>query len=290
MRQLLSPKQVAASVGVSESSLKRWCDQGLIPIERTPGGHRRIRLRDAMQFIRDRGDRIVEPQVLGLPPGVQNSAADLSECVSPLTVALDSGDVQAARQIILSCYMGRARISEICDQLVTPVMHKLGHEWECGRLEVFQERRACEVVNQLLYELQTIAPSPGETAPIAIGGSPEGDQYRLATLMVSLALVEEGWQAISLGSNLPFETLANAAKKHNPRLLWLSLSSPIPADKMLAGLQMLRAALDPDAAVLLGGQALPPEVARAAPWCEVCNSLGEMQRRVRTLGRSAPGA
>ena len=38
MNELVSPKQVAHAMGVSESSLKRWCDQGLIPTVRTAAG------------------------------------------------------------------------------------------------------------------------------------------------------------------------------------------------------------------------------------------------------------
>jgi predicted site-specific integrase-resolvase len=30
-RGLLTPKQVARAIGVSESSLKRWCDKGVLP-------------------------------------------------------------------------------------------------------------------------------------------------------------------------------------------------------------------------------------------------------------------
>ena len=49
--QLLSPKQVARALGVSESSLKRWCDKGLIPTERTAGGHRRLPLAGVLDFL-----------------------------------------------------------------------------------------------------------------------------------------------------------------------------------------------------------------------------------------------
>ncbi len=40
--ELLTTRQVATELQVSESSIKRWCDLGLIPTQRTAGGHRRI--------------------------------------------------------------------------------------------------------------------------------------------------------------------------------------------------------------------------------------------------------
>ncbi|HEX9106572.1 MAG TPA: MerR family DNA-binding transcriptional regulator, partial [Longimicrobiales bacterium] len=48
----LSPRELAEAVGVSESSLKRWADRGVLAVERTAGGHRRIPLGEAVRFIR----------------------------------------------------------------------------------------------------------------------------------------------------------------------------------------------------------------------------------------------
>ena len=53
MKSVLSPKELAAAIGVSESTLKRWADDGLIVFSRTAGGHRRIRLAEAIRFIRE---------------------------------------------------------------------------------------------------------------------------------------------------------------------------------------------------------------------------------------------
>ena len=37
-----SPKEIAKALGVSQASIKRWVDRGLIEAEKTAGGHRRI--------------------------------------------------------------------------------------------------------------------------------------------------------------------------------------------------------------------------------------------------------
>ena len=52
MRDLLTPKQVARAIDVSESSIKRWCDKGVIPTQYTAGGHRRITMADTLEFLR----------------------------------------------------------------------------------------------------------------------------------------------------------------------------------------------------------------------------------------------
>ena len=66
MKQTLSPRELARALGVSESSLKRWADDGKIRFSRTVGGHRRIAVSDALQFARDAKLPLVRPDVLGL--------------------------------------------------------------------------------------------------------------------------------------------------------------------------------------------------------------------------------
>jgi len=73
VKQTLSPKDLAAAVGVSESSLKRWADDGSILVTRTEGGHRRIAVGEAIRFIRESKLQLVRPGVLGLGGFLQPS-------------------------------------------------------------------------------------------------------------------------------------------------------------------------------------------------------------------------
>jgi excisionase family DNA binding protein len=65
MKELITPKQVARAIGVSESSLKRWCDRGLIPTVRTAGGHRRLPISGVLSYLRETGHEMVRPELLG---------------------------------------------------------------------------------------------------------------------------------------------------------------------------------------------------------------------------------
>ena len=66
MKQSLSPRELGQAIGVSESSLKRWADEGRIKFARTTGGHRRIVLTEAVRFIRQAGMPVLRPHLLGL--------------------------------------------------------------------------------------------------------------------------------------------------------------------------------------------------------------------------------
>jgi excisionase family DNA binding protein len=49
--KLLSVGQAAEFLGVSTASLRKWSDQGLVPVYRTPGGQRRYSPADLQRFI-----------------------------------------------------------------------------------------------------------------------------------------------------------------------------------------------------------------------------------------------
>ena len=72
-RPHLSPKQIAQVLNTSESSVKRWCDQGRIPMVRTAGGHRRVPLAGLAEYLRDTGQNLPsefsqdDPDTIGGP-------------------------------------------------------------------------------------------------------------------------------------------------------------------------------------------------------------------------------
>lgn len=285
MKELLSPKQVAASIGVSESSLKRWCDQGVIASERTPGGHRRIRVGEVVRFLREQKHPIVRPEVLGLPPGSGEGPRTIAKATRSLLEALTSGDSHRARRLVFDLYLSGVSVVSLCEQVVGPAMHSIGDEWECGGIEVFQEHRACEIVNRLLYDLRSILPPAEPGAPLAIGGTPPGDPYRLASLMVELVLVDEGWETVSLGSSLPFGTMAAAATTHEPSLFWLSVTHADDADALRRGFDGFLDTTPTSMQVVIGGQGVDPWLSDRADGERVhrCDDLESLLQTVSVM-------
>jgi excisionase family DNA binding protein len=50
--RLLNVGQAAAYLGVSAASVRKWSNQGLVPVYRTPGGQRRFSTDDLDEFMR----------------------------------------------------------------------------------------------------------------------------------------------------------------------------------------------------------------------------------------------
>jgi excisionase family DNA binding protein len=50
--RLLNVGRAAAYLGVSAASLRKWSNDGLVPVYRTPGGQRRYSVEDLDEFMR----------------------------------------------------------------------------------------------------------------------------------------------------------------------------------------------------------------------------------------------
>lgn len=61
--RLLTPAQVAVLLGVDPKTVRRWSNEGRLPVNRTPGGHRRFRYSDIQPFLTADHNPIVTEEV-----------------------------------------------------------------------------------------------------------------------------------------------------------------------------------------------------------------------------------
>ena len=275
--KLLTPKQVAQAIGVSESSLKRWCDQGKIPMICTAGGHRRLPLEGVLEFIRTSKRSLVDPEAIYLESRVARAPRSVPAARKAFEAALIAGDEGSARQTVLDMFLAGQRLSVIGDEVIAPSFQAIGELWECGELEVFRERLACRMCSRILAELRGLMPIPKAAAPTALGGTYAGDFYELATTLAELVLRENGWQATSLGSSLPRDTLIAAIGEHRPRLFWLSMSYIADEEQFLSDYAGLYEAAAGKTALVVGGRALSDSVRRRMKYAAFCDNLQHLE-------------
>lgn len=225
MKPVLSPKELAQAIGVSESSLKRWADEGLIRASRTSGGHRRILIGDALRFCRQTRTPIVRPELLGLPDlsAINVDCETLGSDAERLYAYLETGRVAEARGFILSLYLGGQEVSEIIDGPVSGALRRLGELWKHGPEGIYLEHHASDICVQALNQLRLLLVQE-QPVRVAIGGAPAGDPYIIPSLSVATVLTAEGFDAINLGPNTPFEAFEAAVRRQKPQLAWLTIS------------------------------------------------------------------
>ncbi len=258
--QNYTPKQIARALGVSESSLKRWCDRGILPTIRTAGGHRRIALTAVLDYLRGTGRPLVRPEILGLPATSGTGTRVIDRARDRLRIALLEGDLAICRQVIFDLFLAKQSISTIGDRVIGPAFFDIGASWEAGEIEVYQERRACEIMQRVLHELEMAVPQGTDNTRLALGGTPEGDTYALATALVALVIRQKGWRAISLGSNLPFDTMLSAIRTLEPRLFWISASYVPDEARFIEDYELFYQEASQLTWLSLGGRAIHPEM------------------------------
>ncbi len=283
MNKLVTPKQVARSLGVSESSVKRWCDQGEIATHYTAGGHRRIAVSTVLTLVRDGKYSLVTPEALGLPATSGQTIRVVQRAREQLTEALLEGKEARCRQIIFDLYMSGQRPSAICDEVVAAAFTDIGERWSCGAAEIYQERRGCEIALHIMHDLEALLAPIREDGPLALGGAAAGDQYSLGTKMVELVLRDAEWNAVSLGDNLPFSTLDAAIANNRPKLFWLSCSYIDDQAEFLAGYSALHEKFNAEVAFVVGGNALTHELRRKMQFSAYCDNMQHLDGFARTL-------
>ncbi|MCU0290889.1 MAG: excisionase family DNA-binding protein [Thermoanaerobaculaceae bacterium] len=256
MGRHLTSRELARVLGVSESSVKRWVDDGTIRATRTAGGHRRIARADAIRFIRTTRAPVLAPELLGLP----DVAATLSDQRSSgrenerLLDYLVAGSSAEARGLIQALYLQGENVASIIDGHVRVAMERIGELWLERPDGIFIEHRATDICIHALGQLRGTFPSAAQ-GPVALGGAPGGDPYLLPSLAISIVLAEDGYQAINLGPNTPFDTLRRAAEDLRPRLVWVTVGSLTKAEVLEQEVTALAAAIKPlGSSLTVGGR------------------------------------
>ncbi len=260
MDQYISPKKIAAAIGVSESSVKRWVDEGKLKASRTEGGHRRILVRDALDYLRTHDLPLVDPSAVGL----DEAAGRLFDRVAReedrdvFVRSVLEGEAESARSILMARYLQGESVATLCDYPLAESLRQVGLLWKHGPEGIHIEHRATEICIGALNFLGTVIPKPGAEAPLALGCSPAGDPYRIPSLMAGLVLGSVGWREMNLGSDLPVEALVKAMERHRPGLVWISFSSKSAAERFRSEHGPIPAAASAlGARLVVGGGACP---------------------------------
>ena len=116
-------------------------------------------------------------------------------------------------------------LDQVCSELITPTMWKIGQLWADRVVTVSVEHFATNFFRALLTNLLHVTPStPG--APTALVCCAPGEPHELAPLMLALFLRRSGIRVVYLGQNIEIEGLLQSVRKLAPALLCISLTMP----------------------------------------------------------------
>ena len=252
----LSTAAAARALGVGVSTIKRWVDDGILPAHRTSGGHRKLLRAEILSLARQGKLPIVDIAPL-LSAGADDEL-DPAVLRTALTRATLSGDESRILALLRRARDVAMPLDALADHVIAPVMERVGNEWECQRIDVWQEHRGTQLIAAALHDwLGEIAPPASHHRPLAIAAAPAGDPYFLALLLVQMALIDSGWHVVNLGPNTPLASLEASIEKLRPRLVCLSVSHLADTPQFLREYRSLQQrASRLGAAIAVGGQAM----------------------------------
>jgi methylmalonyl-CoA mutase cobalamin-binding subunit len=258
------------------------------------GGHRRIPLTEAIRFIRERKVTVVRPDLLGWPDllpgpagGAGEGAATPQADREQLVAAMEVGHGRQVHSMVLGWYLGGRSLAELCDGPLRCAMHAMGNLWRQCEQGILVEHRATEWCAQALAQVRSMMPAPGQEAPVAIGGAPEEEAHGLGSAMAAAILRECGYHDTNFGAFTPIRLLANMAREHRARLVWLSVTMPPDARAKKETAELSRQLESDGATLVLGGQNADECTPRGQSNVQVLRTMSELAAFAR--GFAPPG-
>lgn len=203
--------EVAQMWNVSESTVKRWTDLGLLRCVRSPGGHRRFRLEDLIEFQHQRAF-----EATGLlstneweEPNLENwlNCRNFQKVRELLLYLAAQNQRSKVSGLLDRLYLRGMALEEIYEEVLAPVPALTG---AAGAIDGFSE-------GQSLLARNLIEEALNHLGPRLIRRRPNGRQVlcaapvsgcRLPLTFLTRLLEVEGWETLYLGDEVPLGTMS----------------------------------------------------------------------------------
>jgi len=292
----LSTQEVAALLNVTETTVKRWADEGRIPCSRTIGGHRKFILSNIIEFASRNGIALRG----GTPPDLEDSSMQLLRLgvelhdYEKLAEVLFQESLKADReplfQFLTFVYEHGISFAEIADYVVRPAFARIGELWSAGQLAIDQEHGASEALIEALIRFAPELHQKPRNGYSAVCASPSTELHEIGLRTIAYTLESEGWRVRYLGHNTPLDSLRSFVRTAAPDLVCLSLTRFDHQDSTIQEIRTLSTELHAKGAklVLGGNNSGALQMLALGDDC-LCSSAQDLIRYTRDTFSLKPG-
>ena len=179
---------------------------------------------------------------------------DLGDVTGPFLLALLGGDEAAVEGLVSRSRSLGADTALVVRDLVMPALCEVGRMWSRGEASIAEEHLATALVSRVLSRsCGGAAVSPG-TARRIVFACLAGEFHDLGIRFLADVARECGWDAESLGANVPREALVCFVQQRPPAAVALSVSLAGHVPEAARTIAEIRAVV-PGITVLVGGLA-----------------------------------
>jgi methanogenic corrinoid protein MtbC1 len=141
---------------------------------------------------------------------------------SELFEALCNTDREKAKEIALN-YQRLFSLVEFYEDLLKPVMYRIGDLWAQGSLSVVTEHVCSNIASSLIQVINAKNKAKANKATVIIC-SPEGELHRLATDVLESVLLQKGYKVYNATPSAPAESIVAMTASYKPELIMISLT------------------------------------------------------------------
>jgi MerR family transcriptional regulator, light-induced transcriptional regulator len=181
-----------------------------------------------------------------------NSEILVEEILSDSMQAIRNYDAKKLESILLNA---SAKLTQpiLIEELIIPLVYKVGNLWHSGEIRVANEHLASSVIRGFLFNLLE-SYSVSDSAPIVVSATPRGQDHELGALIVGVVAASSGWKVIYLGSNLPAEEIGAVVTHLNARVVALSIVYPNDDPLLPRELRKIKQILPSGVSIIAGGR------------------------------------
>ena len=191
------------------------------------------------------------PTTNGGGPSPKQRAETLEEAMA----AVHDLDAPRLEEILTRSLMVHGA-GEFIERVAAPLLHRIGLDWEEGRLGPYIEHAAITVIRQVVGRT-LIWRTKQDDAPVLVAGTPAGQRHEIGALLAASAALSEGWSVVYLGPDLPAAEIARAAEQAGAAVVALSVVHPADDSALGRELRRLRELLPARVGIVVGGAAAP---------------------------------
>ena len=206
-------REAADTLGVHYQTAYAWVRQGVLPARKVGRGYE-VTDGDAAALAARRR--------LGREPSRPIHVRDWAAQADGLYQAIAGGEETQARHRLERLAAGVPLI-DLCEHVIAQALHRIGDDWEAGRVSIAQEHRASAICERLIAShARQPAGRPRGTAVVT---TPPGERHGLPALMAAACLREDRWLVHHLATDLPVEEVAGLADQVGAGLVVFSATT-----------------------------------------------------------------
>lgn len=187
----------------------------------------------------------------------------LGDLSGPFLLALLGGDEAAVEELVGRARTRGADTALLVRDLVGPALSEVGRMWTRGEASIAEEHLATALVGRVLPRTACAGCSGASPRRRIVLACLAGEFHDLGVRLLADVAREAGWEAESLGANVPREALVRFLAQRAPDAVALSVSLAGHVPEAARTVAEIREAA-PSTAVLVGGLAFHEEPERVA--------------------------